>query len=332
MIFYVDVLLVFPVLFKKRKFFLFIILQSCILIVNGYLRFVIYAFILPKYGLIDGYSYSLWTTYVISFGWWLHYTLYALGFYYFKEAIKKERQLRLVEQHNSKLKEEKLQTAQRRLQSDYAFLRAQINPHFLHNTLSYFYSRSLNGHSEELSEAILTLSDVMRYALEERGASIDKVALAEEVEHIQNIIKLNRMRFSSTLQLDFEIKGNVRGIYIIPLILITLVENTFKHGELTDPQHPISILLEISKDGNELRFVTHNKKKRGPVEQSTSIGMENTRKRLDMVYGENYKLDVKRSDDFYQATLCINLRESYKGTDTYQYKNDLSTIKTAEND
>jgi len=203
-----------------------------------------------------------------------------------------------LEQRASRLEKEKMQ-------ADYLFLKAQINPHFLHNTLNFLYARSL-PYSSELSEGILTLSEIMRYSLDKEEDADGKVLLTREIEHVNNIIRIQQLRFGNALQVIFTIQGNPEDLRILPFILITIVENAFKHGELKDPAHPVTLDLCID-EGKKLRFHCVNKKKTGPKELSTGIGLENTRKRLELAYGENYSLYIKDQREAYIADLAINL-------------------------
>lgn len=189
------------------------------------------------------------------------------------------------------------------LQANYNFLKAQINPHFLHNTLNFFYAKSL-PYSEELSDGILTLSEIMRYALSKENAIDGKILLKDEIEHLRNVIKINQLRFSNKLNVIFEVYGNVGEVMIIPFVLITIVENAFKHGELKNADQPIDIQLTVVDD--KLTFFCKNKKKTGPKELSTGIGLDNTQKRLDMVYGSKYSISIVDETDFYTTELIIN--------------------------
>mgnify|MGYP001100479223 FL=1 len=213
---------------------------------------------------------------------------------------------KVLEQRTSRLEKEKMQ-------ADYLFLKAQINPHFLHNTLNFLYARSL-PYSTELSEGILTLSEIMRYSLDKEEDADGKVLLTKEIEHMNNIIKIQQLRFGNALQVVFTIQGRPEGLRILPFVLITIVENAFKHGELKDPEHPVTLDLCIDDTaarapgpGKKLRFHCVNKKKTGPKELSTGIGLENTRKRLELAYGENYSLYIKDQREAYTAALSINL-------------------------
>jgi two-component system, LytTR family, sensor kinase len=208
------------------------------------------------------------------------------------------RNQKLLEERTFKLEKEKMQ-------ADYLFLKAQINPHFLHNTLNFLYARSLPL-SPELSEGILTLSEIMRYSLDNHEDGNGKVLLSHEIEHVHNIIRMQQLRFENTLQVQFSLSGEPSGQRILPFILITLVENAFKHGDLKSTENPVKIELEVSADGR-MHFVCSNRKKTGPKELSTGIGLDNTRKRLELAYGENYSLFIKNQRDIFTVDLTITL-------------------------
>jgi LytS/YehU family sensor histidine kinase len=201
------------------------------------------------------------------------------------------------------LEAQKMQLEVEKTQANFNFLKAQINPHFLHNTLNFLYAKSL-PYSAELSEGILTLSDIMRYALSEVNEKDGKAPLKDEIEHVQNVIKISQLRFSNKLNVNFEVTGVVNGAMIIPFVLITLVENAFKHGDLKSMEAPIDIKLNVN--GNKLCFYCRNKKKSGPKELSTGIGLANIRNRLDLAYGNKYNFVVKEEPEFYTTELTIS--------------------------
>ena len=196
-----------------------------------------------------------------------------------------------------------MQLEKEKSEANLNFLKAQINPHFLHNTLNFLYAKSI-PYSPELSEGILTLSDIMRYALSEGNARNGKAPLKDEIEHVRNVIKINQLRYSNSLNVGFEVTGSTDGAVIIPFVLITLVENAFKHGDLKKQDSPIEIRLNI--DRSKLYFYCRNKKKTGPTELSTGVGLENIRKRLDLAYGNNYKFAVIDEPEYYTIELTID--------------------------
>jgi two-component system LytT family sensor kinase len=200
------------------------------------------------------------------------------------------------------LEAQKMQLEVDKSQANFKFLKSQINPHFLHNTLNFLYAKSL-PYSAELSEGILTLSDIMRYALNEAAGSDDKAPLKDEIEHVRNVIKINQLRFSNNLNVHFEVNGVLNGTEIIPFVLITIVENAFKHGDLQKTDFPIDIKLTVAH--KRLNFYCRNKKKTGPKEISTGLGLDNIRNRLDFAYGKNYSLAIKDEAEFYTTELTI---------------------------
>lgn len=211
--------------------------------------------------------------------------------------------LRDERKHRKVLEEQKMQLEVEKSQANLNFLKAQINPHFLHNTLNFLYARSL-PYSTELSEGILTLSDIMRYALGP-AAKDGRVALKDEIEHVRNVIKINQLRFSNNLNVKFDVNGVVNGATIVPFVLITIVENAFKHGDLKNTQTPIDIRLDMRH--GEMRFFCRNRKKGGPKEISTGIGLDNIKKQLDLTYGRNYSLNVRDEAEFYTTVLTIKV-------------------------
>lgn len=200
------------------------------------------------------------------------------------------------------LEAQKMQLEIEKSQANLNFLKAQINPHFLHNTLNFLYAKSL-PYSPELSEGILTLSEIMRYALNENTAADGMAPLKEEVEHVRNVIRINQLRFNNNLKVDFSVEGSINGKRIIPFVLITLVENAFKHGELKNEEHPIRIALKLGD--HDLDFRIRNRKKAGNKELSTGIGLQNIRKRLELAYKKDFSMDVHEDLEFYETTLRI---------------------------
>ncbi|TDE18238.1 sensor histidine kinase [Dyadobacter psychrotolerans] len=186
-----------------------------------------------------------------------------------------------------------------RLQS----LKYQINPHFLFNSLNFLYSQSLPL-SEELARATMLLSKMMRYGLQENNDEA-KVSLSGEVEHLQNFIEFNQLRFSNQLQIDFRTNGQIAIRRIMPLLLITFVENAFKYGELHQSEFPLQIHLTV--DSQKLIFFVKNKKRTGPKEDSTGIGLENIRNRLALGYPGKHTLSISDGQDFYSTELTIIL-------------------------
>jgi two-component system LytT family sensor kinase len=130
-----------------------------------------------------------------------------------------------------------------RLTAELAFLKSQINPHFLFNSLNSIYSLAYQR-SDTTPEAILKLSEIMRYMLYE--CNDNKVDLAKELTYLQNYIDLQKIRFGKKAYVDFEVNGAVTNQRIAPLLLIAFIENAFKHGVANDPAAPIKMIINLS--------------------------------------------------------------------------------------
>lgn len=231
---------------------------------------------------------------------------FSYGYSYFLRTVRHQRQINQLLIQQQAEREEKMQLAKERLFFEHSFLRAQINPHFLFNSLSFLYSRTL-PFSAEVSGAIMKLAEIMRYALENHPDPEGKVLLAREINHVKNVIDINQLRFNKKLNIEFAVQGNPGQFRILPLILITLLENAFKHGDLNDPAQPLVIKLCISEEENRFRCTIRNKKSKGPVELSYGIGMQNIRNRLEMTYRDKYSLNIQDENDFYMVELQLNL-------------------------
>lgn len=191
-----------------------------------------------------------------------------------------------------------------KMDAELAAIKYQINPHFLFNSLSFIYSKTVPL-SEEVSNAVLLLSDIMRYALGKEEDAEGKVALSQEITHLKNVIAINQMRFNNKLNIQYSEQINNPGARITPLVLITLVENAFKHGDLLDPGNPLVIRTE--SDQQKIRFYISNKKKTGPKELSTGIGLKNVMQRLQLTYANKHSFTVNENEHFYTSELIINL-------------------------
>jgi LytS/YehU family sensor histidine kinase len=186
--------------------------------------------------------------------------------------------------------------------AELANLKAQINPHFLFNTLNGLYALAIKK-SDKTAESISQLSELMRYVITD--AKADRVTLEKEIEYIQNYIELNRLRLTGNTRVNFMIEGNLIGKMIEPLLLISFIENAFKYGVSTE--HKSTIEITISIEGQDLQLMVKNDKvSRNAL--SNEIGIKNTIKRLDLSYRKNYQLEVKDEPDTYQVNLRLHLK------------------------
>lgn len=179
------------------------------------------------------------------------------------------------------------------LETELNFLKTQIHPHFFFNTLNNLYSLTLKK-SDLAPEVVLKLSALMSYMLYESNAA--KVSLAREISYLQNYLDLEKLRFGQRLTVLFEMEGQMEEVSIPPMILILFVENSFKHGVRNNVNH-IQIDISLRMEGNYLYFQVKN-----PVGNHSSlgkegIGLKNAKRRLDLLYGKSYQLDITERDD-----------------------------------
>jgi len=191
-----------------------------------------------------------------------------------------------------------------KLKAEVSYLRAQINPHFLFNTLNSLYALALEK-SDAAPGAILKLSSMMRYVVTESGR--DRVALESEIAYLKNYVSLQRLRMDDTTVFTFKISGDTAGNYISPMLLIPFVENSFKYGLNPDEGGVIDITIAI--EGNELTLYAKNKKVTvvvPPAEESRH-GIENTRTRLQYLYPDLHTFELYDGADYFEVRLKLIL-------------------------
>ena len=193
---------------------------------------------------------------------------------------------------------------QAKTQAELAFLRTQINPHFLYNTLNYLYATAYPV-SEPLAEAVLRLADLMRYLLHE--SPDDRVELSREVEYLDNYLALHRLRFEENFFVHFEQTGlPPDGQRVAPLLLIPLVENALKHGVVHQAAHPVEIRLALPAPGR-LAFTVRNRISPHQKDATTGVGLPNIRRRLALLYPGRHALRVHDDGLTYEAQLELSL-------------------------
>ena len=188
--------------------------------------------------------------------------------------------------------------------SELALLRSQINPHFLFNTLNNIYSLVYKK-SNEAPEAVMKLSSIMRYTLYD--SNTDKVLLEKEVEYLKSFIELQQLRLKKENFVDFRINGNINNYTITPMLFIPFVENAFKHGNKNTPSPGIVITLIV--EGEKIIFEVMNYLRTGrAVNKDTvgGIGLQNIKRRLDLLYKDKHKLDINTRDERFIVKLEIS--------------------------
>jgi sensor histidine kinase YesM len=194
-----------------------------------------------------------------------------------------------------------------RLTAELNFLKAQINPHFLFNTLNNLYYLAYTQ-SSNTTEVIAKLSQMMRYMIYDSNHQL--VPLSKEIEYMENYISLERLRLNDQIPIEFTIEGgNPHDILIAPLIFITFLENAFKHG--VSNNHPKAwVKVSMRIEGNECVYKVENSKipfNKPEVDEKSGIGLQNVKRRLELSYPERHTLTVEDLPDRYSVQLNIVL-------------------------
>lgn len=192
------------------------------------------------------------------------------------------------------------------LKTELSFLRSQASPHFMFNVLNNMVALARKK-SDQLEPSLIKLSSLLRYMLYETDE--DKVPLDKETEYLQSYIDLQRQRFGQNVRIDVLLAPGDFGYEIEPMLLIPFVENAFKHGTGMILDAHIDIRLRL--EGNELLFAVTNKYNPASIEvkdKTSGIGLNNVKRRLNLLYAKNHTLTINKDNDRFAVSLKINLR------------------------
>ncbi len=193
---------------------------------------------------------------------------------------------------------------EKRSEAELSYLKAQVNPHFLFNTLNSIYALAISG-SEQTSEMVLKLSGIMRFVLTE--AKKDLVPLDKEIEYIDDYIALQRIRLGETFKLSYKVKGKGNQLEIPPLLLIPIIENAFKHGVNPEENSCILINLEIEQPKLILTVDNNKVKKTSFHNYPGGLGLKNVRDRLNLLYPLKHKFKIEEDSREFNVYLEIEL-------------------------
>ena len=188
------------------------------------------------------------------------------------------------------------------LEQQLEYLRYQINPHFFMNTLNNIHAL-VDIDPEKAKDTILELSKMMRFVLYEGNKQ--SVPLSREMDFIRHYVTLMQLRYTDKVRISLDLPTEVSDRHIPPLILINFIENAFKHG--ISYQHESFVETNVVVESNELRFSCRNSKSEISNEEQGGVGLANVRKRLNLLYGNNYVLRIDNDADVYSVELNIPL-------------------------
>jgi two-component system, LytTR family, sensor histidine kinase AlgZ len=258
-----------------------------------------------KQYIVDGFSGQMKFFYTERF--FIYLSLNTLFIVLFVAILKFVEDWLELEARRKELENEKL-TAELR------FLKAQINPHFLFNTLNNLYYLAFTN-SPNTTEVIAKLSQMMRYMIYDSNTA--KISLEKEIEYMHNYISLEKLRLNTEVPILFETSENTEGAFrdgregvqIVPLVLITFLENAFKHG-VSNSAENAWVKIKIEVEGKTLHYTVENsqlKQKDEKTKEKSGIGLQNVQRRLDLSYPNQYTLDVQNLEDRYIVDLTIPL-------------------------
>ncbi|MDO6596629.1 histidine kinase [Oceanihabitans sp. 2_MG-2023] len=292
-LFYVNYSIFVPYLLLRRKLFLYIIISIVFLFLYNYISeeiiFSEFRNNMPKPPNNRGGPFGLRHAIPIVFS----LSIFLLGGI-FSLVVDFYKRDRLSKELQNEQKDIKLQ-----------FLRNQLNPHFLFNSLNSIYSL-VRSKSDDAPEAVITLSELMRYMLYEVGDK--QVLLEKEINYITNYIALQRLRLKNTEAVKVNINGETRNLKIYPLLLISFIENAFKYG--TDYKGNTQIDIKIKVTNNKLIFKVENiigLYKRDI--KNSGVGLKNIENQLNYLYKNNHELIINEDKTHYKVHLTLNLND-----------------------
>lgn len=190
------------------------------------------------------------------------------------------------------------------LKTELSLLKAQVNPHFLFNTLNNLYGLILQNQNMQASDITLKLSDLMRYILE--SSKIDKVNLKKEIQFLEDYLVLEKVRLSPKANISFEVYGLEKDVFVAPLLFIPVVENAFKHGLQIISESSFAH-FSLSIQGDDIFFEAQNSVGIKSKNEKSGIGLENLRKRLELMYPEKHHLEIEQNEEIFKVILLISI-------------------------
>jgi sensor histidine kinase YesM len=250
---------------------------------------------------IQGFVYKVWNFFVFNLPIFFFIIISSTAFRMIRDRIKEAQRSREKETEN--------------LKTELAFLRSQVSPHFMFNIMNNMVSLARKK-SDLLEPSLIKLSSQLRYMLYETD---EKVPLQKEIEYLQGYIDLQQQRFGNNVKIKSCMEKIDRNYEIEPMLLIPFVENAFKHGTSFVTKVPGSDLvlyntaeinIELTAEKNELKFSVQNRYNENTTEakdKTSGIGLNNVKRRLDLLYGNRYSLHIEKKDGWFTTSLQITL-------------------------
>lgn len=284
--FYVNYFFIAPKFFDPKRFYMMIIGFFIGVFVFVVFRYSIEEILLPA--LTGRRNYKEGTTFLYYFYDNIYYSsltvFVSTNLWFFK--------------YYSKIEAERTRLIEERKHAQLQALKTQINPHFIFNSLNNIYSLVYQNSDQSLP-AIEKLSELLRYST--KDLEKDVISLDKEISYIESLIGLEKLRIKNPEMLVFEKRISNPKIEISPMLLVPFVENAFKHGDFRNK----GFVLEISDENKVLHFYLHNFKNQGMKDTASGIGIENVRKRLEILYPKKHELNIKDLESEFIVDLRI---------------------------
>nr|WP_320117138.1 sensor histidine kinase [uncultured Marinifilum sp.] len=294
---YFNLLVLLPYLFKKQKFFLYII--SLLGIVSLAAFVIDFLLVYPLSKFVQGEKFFEELTFVV----WVNFAFFTLIYIGITTFLSLMREWFVLQKISIQLKD----IEREKLEAELKALKSQINPHFLFNTLNNLYSLTLDK-SDKAPNLVLKLSDMMRYILYECNDRY--VLLEKELDFIRNYLDLQKIRLDEAIPVKMEVKGNTAQNEIAPLLFEPLIENAFKHGAYGKNNNGFVNILFNFEETNKMELTIENrfdKSWSNEKNENKGIGIKNVSRRLELLYPEKHSLDIQENGSMFIVILSIDL-------------------------
>jgi sensor histidine kinase YesM len=290
---YFNLYFLLPRLLLKNKYTTYLLMLFTFMLFAGILqRYVVVYLIVPIYPLYC--TRVFFNLYIIGYDIIAIYPVIALT-----TAIKLLRNYYKAQSRHQELEKESMD-------AELKFLKTQINPHFFFNTLNNLYALTLIK-SDDAPKVVLKLSGLMDYMLYEGNAAY--VSLKREVEHVENYLTLEKLRFGDRLDMKLTVNGDLGDKEIAPMLILPFIENSFKHGVSENIQQCF-VYIDLVVENDELILTVENSKpdESGVPKEKECIGLKNVKRRLDLLYKNRYTMDIVDYQSFYKVVLNLSLK------------------------
>jgi len=284
---YINLLWLIPAFFNKRKFLVFTFLEFA-----NILLFILLNYFVTLFFEGGKHPANLTSEFIAEFILILLFLIVSTLLKFMRDSITlQDVELRMKEVERQKI------------EAELRALRAQVNPHFFFNTLNSLYALSLDK-SDKAPELILKLSDLMRYVIYE--SRDDLVPIGKQLEFLQSYVYLERLRTDESLDVRFEVKGEMANVRIAPLLYLAFIENAFKHGSKSKGDQPyIHIFFNLEQDDRVVFSIENRVDSFRQKKADGGVGLSNVKKRIELLYPGQHKLNITESLTNYRVELTI---------------------------